>query len=295
MVERPLFRLFVLPDHPMESPIPPFSPHGPLPPGRRIGSIELRFILPNLVTVLAICAGLTGIRMAFEGRIADAVGLVLLAAFLDGIDGRLARAMKAQSKFGAQMDSLADVVNFGAAPALVLYASVLDQARSIGWIAALVYAIACCLRLARFNVMLDDPNKPGWSADFFIGVPAPFGALLVMLPVYMSFIVVDGGKTLAIAASVFTVFVAILMVSQLPVFSGKSTFARVPGNWIIPLLLGVTIYSALLLTFTWEMLTLTALSYLATLPLGYRTFHQRLAIERATKTDVEDLERRAFK
>ncbi len=269
-----------------ESPIPPFNPHGPGPHGRRIGSIELRFILPNLVTVMAICAGLTGIRMAFEGRIGDAVGLVLLAAFLDGIDGRLARAMKAQSKFGAQMDSLADVVNFGTAPALVLYASILDQARSIGWIAALVYAVACCLRLARFNVMLDDPNKPSWSTDFFVGVPAPFGALLVMLPVYMNFLFVDVGRPLAIAASLFTIFIAILMVSQLPVFSGKSTFARVPGNWIIPLLLAATIYVALLLTFTWEMLTLTAIAYLATLSFGYRRFHQKLSTETKPKNEV---------
>jgi CDP-diacylglycerol---serine O-phosphatidyltransferase len=269
----------------MDSPIPPFNPHGPVPAGRRIGSIELRFILPNLVTVMAICAGLTGIRMAFEGRIGDAVGLVLLAAFLDGIDGRLARAMKAQSKFGAQMDSLADVINFGAAPALVLYASILDQARSIGWIAALVYAVACCLRLARFNVMSDDPNTPSWSADFFVGVPAPFGALLVMLPVYMHFLFVDAGRLLAIAASAFTVFVAMLMVSQLPVFSGKSTFARVPGNWILPLLLSATIYVALLLTFTWEMLTLTAFAYLATLPFGYRAFHKRLTAQAASSPD----------
>jgi CDP-diacylglycerol---serine O-phosphatidyltransferase len=272
----------------MDSPIPPFNPHGPLPPGRRIGSIELRFILPNLITVMAICAGLTGIRMAFEGRIADAVGLVLLAAFLDGIDGRLARAMKAQSKFGAQMDSLADVVNFGAAPALVLYASILDQARSIGWIAALVYAVACCLRLARFNVMLDDPNKPAWSGDYFVGVPAPFGALLVMLPVYMNFHIVDGGKPMAVAAAAFTVFVAMLMVSQIPVFSGKSTFARVPANLILPLLLGATIYVALLLTFTWEMLTLTAVAYLSTLPFGYRKFHQQLAAERKSAPKVDE-------
>jgi CDP-diacylglycerol---serine O-phosphatidyltransferase len=274
----------------MDSPIPPFNPHGPLPPGRRIGSIELRFILPNLITVMAICAGLTGIRMAFEGRIADAVGLVLLAAFLDGIDGRLARAMKAQSKFGAQMDSLADVVNFGAAPALVLYASILDQARSIGWIAALVYAVACCLRLARFNVMQDDPNKPVWSDDYFVGVPAPFGALLVMLPVYMNFHFKDGGTIMAVAAAAFTVFVALLMVSQIPVFSGKSTFARVPANWILPSLLGATIYVALLLTFTWEMLTLTALAYLATLPFGYRKFQQQLASERKHEPESDTVD-----
>jgi CDP-diacylglycerol---serine O-phosphatidyltransferase len=263
----------------MDAPFQPFDPHGPNPPGRRLGTIELRFILPNLVTVLAICAGLTGIRFAFEGRIAEAVGLVLLAAFLDGIDGRLARAMKGQSKFGAQMDSLADIVNFGVAPAMVLYASVLDQARSIGWIAALVYVVACGLRLARFNVMADDPNKPAWAGDFFVGVPAPFGAFLVMLPLYINFLGLEVGTALALVASAYTVFIALLMISQIPVFSGKTTLARIPGGVIFPVFLGVTVYVALLLTFTWQVLTLSALAYFATIPLGIQAFKKRKVLE----------------
>ncbi|TIT42423.1 MAG: phosphatidylcholine/phosphatidylserine synthase, partial [Mesorhizobium sp.] len=120
--------------------------------GPRIREIPMRMVLPNLVTVLAICAGLSGIRFGFQDRFEPAVVMVLLAAFLDGIDGRLARMLKATSKFGAQMDSLADIVNFGVAPALVLYAFLLDQAGSFGWIAALLFTIACGLRLARFNV-----------------------------------------------------------------------------------------------------------------------------------------------
>ncbi len=136
-----------------------------------LSQIPLRIVVPNVITVLAICAGLTGIRLAFENRFELAVAMVLLAAFLDGIDGRIARMIKGSSKFGAQMDSLADIVNLGVAPALVLYAFMLDQARSFGWIAALLYAIACCLRLARFNVMLEDPNRPAWQNNYFIGVP----------------------------------------------------------------------------------------------------------------------------
>jgi CDP-diacylglycerol---serine O-phosphatidyltransferase len=259
----------------MDAPFQPFDPHGPPPHGRRLGTIELRYILPNLVTVLAICAGLTGIRFAFEGRIAEAVGLVLLAAFLDGIDGRLARAMKGQSKFGAQMDSLADIVNFGAAPAMVLYASVLDQARSIGWIAALVYVIACALRLARFNVMADDPNKPSWAGDFFVGVPAPFGAFLVMLPLYINFLGLEVGIALALVASAYTVFIALLMISQIPIFSGKTALARIPGSVIFPALLGMTVYVAMLLTFTWETLTVSAFAYFGTIPFGIRAFKKR--------------------
>lgn len=159
----------------METPFPPFEPNGRVDASRgpKLSQIPLRIVVPNVITVLAICAGLTGIRLAFENRFELAVSMVLLAAFLDGIDGRIARMIKGSSKFGAQMDSLADIVNFGVAPALVLYAFMLDQARSFGWIAALLYAIACCLRLARFNVMLEDPNRPAWQSNYFIGVPAP--------------------------------------------------------------------------------------------------------------------------
>ena len=270
----------------MDAPFQPFDPHGPQPNGRRIGTIELRFILPNLVTVLAICAGLTGIRFAFEGRIAEAVGLVLIAAFLDGIDGRLARAMKAQSKFGAQMDSLADIVNFGVAPAMVLYASVLDQARSLGWIAALVYVVACGLRLARFNVMSDDPNKPSWSSDFFVGVPAPFGAFLVMLPLYINFLGVEGGPGLALGAALYTVIIALLMISQIPIFSGKSALARVPGHVILPALLLATVYVALLLTFTWETLTVSAICYFLSMPFGISAFKKRLEEDRSREAET---------
>src|SRR5688572_13083871 len=192
----------------------PFEPHGR--GGPRIGEIPLRMVLPNLVTVLAICAGLSGIRLAFEGRFETAVIMVLVAAFLDGVDGRLARMLKATSKFGAQMDSLADIVNFGVAPALVLYAYMLDQARSFGWIAALLYCIACCLRLARFNVMLDVVGKPLWQNHFFTGVPAPAGAMLVMLPVYLGFLGLAPTRAIAFAASAYTVGVAVLMISRLP-------------------------------------------------------------------------------
>src|SRR4051812_30423335 len=158
----------------------PFEPHGR--GGPRIREIPIRMVLPNLITVLAICAGLSGIRLAFEHRFETAVVMVLIAAFLDGIDGRVARLFKASSKFGAQMDSLADIVNFGAAPALVLYAYMIDRAGSPGWIAALLFVIACGLRLARFNVLDEDHERPAWQAEYFVGVPAPAGAGLVLLP-----------------------------------------------------------------------------------------------------------------
>jgi CDP-diacylglycerol---serine O-phosphatidyltransferase len=261
----------------VEAPFTPFDPHGRPEHARRFGKVELRYVIPNLITVLAICAGLSGIRLAFEGRFEQAVLMVLAAAFLDGIDGRIARMMKGQSKFGAQMDSIADAVNFGAAPALVLYAAVLDQVRSIGWIAALVYAIACCLRLARFNVMNDNPDQAANSGDFFVGVPAPAGACLVMLPVYVWFLGVQTTAPVALLSSLYTILIAFLMISQLPVFSGKKATTRIPREIVLPLILGLTIYVALFVTFTWETLTLSALAYIASLPFGVRSARRQAA------------------
>jgi CDP-diacylglycerol---serine O-phosphatidyltransferase len=266
----------------MDAPFPPFEPHGKEEASRRFRKIELRFVLPNLITVLAICAGLSGIRLGFEGRFETAVLMVLLAAFLDGIDGRIARMMKGQSKFGAQMDSIADAVNFGAAPALVLYAFVLDQVRSFGWIAALVYAIACCLRLARFNVMNDNPEQSANSGDFFVGVPAPAGACLVMLPVYVGFLGLEPTRLIAIASAVYTVLIAILMISQLPVFSGKSATSKIPSGIVLPLILGITIYVAMLASFTWETLSLSTFAYLVSLPFGARAYRKSYPSRQST-------------
>lgn len=275
----------------MDAPFPPFEPHGKHEGPGRIGKIQLRYILPNLITVLAICAGLSGIRLAFEGRFETAVLMVLLAAFLDGIDGRLARMMKGQSKFGAQMDSIADAVNFGAAPALVLYAYVLDQVRSIGWIAALVYAIACCLRLARFNVMNDNPEQSANSGDYFVGVPAPAGACLVMLPVYLGFLGTETTTPVAMLAALYTVLIGLLMISQLPVYSGKRATSRIPRDIVLPLILGITIYVALLASFTWETLALSAIAYLASLPFGVRAWRKarrEAALAAANETPKAD-------
>ncbi len=265
----------------METPFPPFEPHGgPARHGAKIRDIPLRLMLPNLITVLAICAGLSGIRLAFEGRFEIAVVMVLLAAFLDGIDGRLARALKATSKFGEQMDSLADIVNFGAAPALVLYAYMLDRAGSLGWTAALLFAIACGLRLARFNVQIADPGRPAWMADYFTGVPAPAGAVLVMLPVYLGFLGFEANLFVAYAACAYTVIVAVLLVSTLPVFSGKSSGTKVRGDVVFPLILVAVFYVLMLFSFTWETMTATALAYLAFLPFSVKLYARRLQREK---------------
>lgn len=271
----------------METPFPPFEPQGePRRRGTKIRDIPLRLLLPNLITVLAICAGLSGIRLAFEGRFEIAVMMVLLAAFLDGIDGRVARMLKASSKFGEQMDSLADIVNFGAAPALVLYAYLLDGAGAIGWIAALLFTIACGLRLARFNVQLEDKDQPAWRGDYFTGVPAPAGAVLVMLPIYLGFLGVEATPLLSYLASAYTVVIAVLLVSSLPVFSGKSSGTRIRGDIVMPLLLVVVLYVLLLTSYTWQTMAASAVAYLVFLPFSVRLFANRLEKERR-KAEVE--------
>lgn len=263
----------------MKGPFRSFEPHGH--GGPRIREIPIRMLIPNLITVLAICAGLSGIRLAFESRFESAVLMVLIAAFLDGVDGRLARALKATSRFGAQMDSLADIVNFGAAPALVIYAFLLDRTGPFGWIAALIFTIACGLRLARFNVLDEEVDRAAWETEYFVGVPAPAGAMLVLLPTYLVFNWVTPGPLYAYCSVAFTIVVAMLMVSRLPVWSGKTMGQRIPRDSFLPIILAVMIYVLLLVNYPWVMLTVSALGYLAFLPLSARAYSRRARIEEA--------------
>ena len=143
--------------------------------GRRFKQVPVRFLLPNLITLLALCSGITSIRLGIEGRYELAVGAVIISIVLDAVDGRLARFLKGTSRFGAELDSLADFVNFGVAPAILIYLWSLNDMRTMGWVAVLILAVCCALRLARFNVALDDVDKPAWSASFFSGAPAPAG------------------------------------------------------------------------------------------------------------------------
>src|SRR5246500_714667 len=200
---------------------PPFEPDRNEPRRRRFRPIPVRMLVPNVITLLALCAGLTAIRVAVENRLDLALAAIVFAALLDGIDGRIARMLKGTSRFGAELDSLADFVNFGVAPALILYFWGLHDLRSAGWIAGLCFAICAGLRLARFNVMIDDPNKPLWAGNFFTGIPAPAGAITVLLPVYLEFLGGSDGLLTVWLTFFYTLVIALLMVSRLPVFSGK--------------------------------------------------------------------------
>lgn len=232
----------------------------------------MRTLAPNLVTLLALCAGLTGIRMAFEGRYGLALAAIVFAALLDGIDGRLARLLKGTSRFGAELDSLSDFVNFGVAPGLILYFWGLHDLKSAGWIAAMAFAICAGLRLARFNVMIDDPDKPAWASNFFTGVPAPAGAIIVLLPIYAAFLGLPRSQFLTWVTLAYTLLIAGLMVSRLPVFSGKRIGTRVPPELVGPVVILLVLFVALLIAYPWIILTAGTLAYLASLPFGWLSY-----------------------
>src|SRR5882672_6183052 len=251
-----------------------FQPIDPAPPPRRrrFKAIPVRTLLPNMITLLALCAGLTAIRLSMEGKLELALAAIVFAGVLDGIDGRVARMLKGTSRFGAELDSLADFVNFGVTPALILYFWGLHELHSAGWIVALVFAICAALRLARFNVMIDDPNKPGWAGNFFTGIPAPAGAITVLLPIYLYFLGVSNGLVTVWLTFIYTLAIALLMVSRLPVFSGKRVGKRVPPEMVLPVFVVVVLFFALLISYPWQVLTVGTLAYLACLPLGWISF-----------------------
>jgi len=253
---------------------PPFGGPRLRLPKRRFRRIPVRTLVPNVITLLALCAGLTAIRMAFENRYVLALAAIVFAAFLDGIDGRLARFLKGTSRFGAELDSLADFVNFGVAPALILYFWGLHDLKSAGWIAAMVFAICAALRLARFNVMIDDPDKPAWASNFFVGVPAPAGAITVLLPIYLALLGVPRSDVLNWLTLVYTLAIASLMVSRLPVFSGKRVGTRVPPEMVGPAVVVTVLFVALLIAYPWIILTAGTLAYLGALPFGYLSYRR---------------------
>ncbi len=233
--------------------------------------IPLRTLVPNVITLLALCAGLTGIRLAFEERYELALAAIVFAAMLDAVDGRVARMIKGTSRFGAELDSLVDFVNFGVGPGLILYIWGLKPLGNLGWIAAMIFAICAGLRLARFNVQIEDPNRPVWAGNFFTGIPAPAGAIVVLLPIYLSFLHVPVPAAITL---VFTLIIAGLMISRLPVLSGKQIGTRVPPEMVLPVIIVAVLLIALLISYPWEMLSIGTLVYLACLPFGWLSYQK---------------------
>jgi CDP-diacylglycerol--serine O-phosphatidyltransferase len=260
--------------------------HAPLGPEalarrrNRFRPVPLRLLIPNLITLLAMCLGLTAIRFAYEGSIDWAVSAIAAAAVLDGLDGRVARALKGTSRFGAELDSLADFVDFGVAPGIVLYLSGLDRLNGLGWLAVLLFSIACALRLARFNVMIDDPDLPTWRKSFFVGMPAPAGAVVGLLPVYLKFL--GGGDHAAsglmlVLEAVYVFAIALLMASRVPHFSGKS-IGRVPREYVAVVLIALAASLLTVVYYPLQALIALSLAYLASIPFSVRRF-QRLRRE----------------
>jgi len=238
----------------------------------RITGLSINRLIPNILTLLALCAGLTSIRFALHAKWEHAVVAIVLAGILDGLDGRVARLLQGTSKFGAELDSLSDFVCFGVAPAMLLYLWTMQAAGGYGWALVLLFAVCCALRLARFNTMLGQPDLPPYAYNFFTGVPAPGAAGLVMVPMTLTFEFGPGIFDRPVVAAVFLVGVAFLMVSKIPTFSGKRV--RVPHRWVLPVLLLVGLLAACLVSDPWLTLSSIGLLYLALIPLSIRSFRR---------------------
>jgi CDP-diacylglycerol---serine O-phosphatidyltransferase len=244
--------------------------------------IPVKMLVPNFFTLLSLCAGVTGIRMAIEQRYDVALLLIVLAALIDGIDGRVARALKAQSRLGAELDSLADFVNFGIAPALVVYTWGLGGLRDFGWIAVLVFACCMGLRLARFNSMLD-VDKPKWQSNYFTGVPAPAGAIVVLLPLYLDALGILEVRAYPKLIALYTLAMAFLLVSTIPTFSGKLMGERIKREWVPAIFGAIALVISLLVTYPHATMAVVAISYLAIIPWSWHRWHQLNRLDTAER------------
>lgn len=241
--------------------------------GQRFSGLSFNKLLPNIITVMALCFGLSGLRFALADRWEFAVAMILLAAVFDALDGRMARLLRAQSKFGAELDSLSDFVCFGVVPGLVVFLWSMVELQNFGWMAVLFFATCCVLRLARFNVRLDD-DKPAFAYNYFTGVPAPAGAGLALLPMILDFQFDFGLKDAPVFVAVWLTGVGLLMVSQIPTYSFKQM--KVPQRWVLPTLIGAGLVIAAVISAPWFSLGIVLIVYLATIPLSVSTYRKLL-------------------
>jgi CDP-diacylglycerol--serine O-phosphatidyltransferase len=235
-------------------------------------------MIPNAITALALCFGLTGVSLAIRGEWERALGAIVLAGVLDGLDGRIARLLRAESKFGAELDSLSDNIAFGTAPALILFLWSLQTAPRFGWIAALALAVSCALRLARFNARLDAAEQPHKASGFNTGVPAPAGAGLAFIPIYLWLITGNELFRYWLPVMAWTLFIAALMISSLPTYSWTSI--RIRPAWRLFALAGVALSGAALIVAPWQTLLVLAGLYLLMIPVAFASY-QRVKRRRA--------------
>ncbi|WP_422014792.1 CDP-diacylglycerol--serine O-phosphatidyltransferase [Reyranella sp.] len=236
-------------------------------------------LIPNVLTLAALCSGLTAIRFALQGEMRLAVIAIIVAAIFDALDGRVARRLGVTSRFGAELDSLSDFLCFGVAPALVLYLASLTHAGALGWVVTLMFPICSALRLARFNTALvSDTPPPVWTGSFFTGVPAPAGALLALMPLMLSFEIEAAWPRHAVLVGLGLVIVGGLMVSRLPTFSFKK--GRVPRHLVLPLLLGAGLFMGVLASAPWIALSLLGLAYICLIPFSVLSYRRQAAQDR---------------
>ena len=238
--------------------------------GPERAGLPFRAFLPNAITALALCFGLTGIRFGFSGEWEKALASVIIAGVLDGMDGLIARLLRAQSKFGAELDSLSDNIAFGTAPALIIFFWSLKEAPKFGWTVALALAVCCALRLARFNARIDVSDQPHKSAGFNTGVPAPVGAGLAFVPFYLWLISENEVFRSWTLVMPWILFIALLMISSLPTFSWSSI--RIRRGWRIFALAGVALFGAALLNEPWWTLLAISVVYLSLLPFSFASY-----------------------
>ena len=262
-----------------------------MPRNRRLKPLPLRSLAPNILTVLALCAGLTAIRFSLLERWELAVLAIVVAGILDGLDGRLARLLKGTTKFGAELDSLSDFVSFGVAPGILIYNWTLHHNSRVGWIVVLAFAVSCALRLARFNTALDDPDRPAYMSNFFTGVPAPGAAALAVLPMILSFQGFEEFFRQPLVMGPHLLVVAFLMVSRIPTYAFKRI--RVSREYVLPLLMAVALLAAVVVSYPWLTMSVLGFAYLGSIPLSVRAFRRlrrgsAVAAEAAEAVDEEE-------
>ena len=244
---------------------------------------KARMILPNMLTLIGVCIGLTSIRFALDGRFEFAIVAIIFAALIDGLDGRIARLIKGTSKVGKELDSLTDMISFGVAPAFIMYFWKLNSLGRFGWLLCLVFVICVALRLARFNV--NSNQEPSWRDNFFEGVPSPAGGILVLTPLIISLSGFNFIKlNYDLIVPIFFVVTSFLLISKFPSYSFKKIV--IPRRTTIFLLFGIVLFFGLLLIYTFNVIAISTLVYLTLLPVSY--FHYQKKKKKHEKDKIQD-------
>lgn len=244
-------------------------------PRRQLKGLSFNTMIPNILTMLALCAGMTAMRFGLDEKWEQAILALTIAAILDSLDGRIARALRGTSKFGAELDSLSDFICFGVTPALLLYLWTMKNAGEWGWVLVLLFCVCCALRLARFNTDIDKPEPPNWTKNYFTGVPVPAGAGLVLLPIIISFQTNLEIIREPFFVAIFIFIVSGLLVSQLPTYSFKSL--RIQHRFILLTMLVVGLVAALAVSAPWLTLTIALSTYIVSFPFGFKSYKKQEA------------------